>query len=341
MDLEQDLNLSEIRAHYRERIKNFQQELFGQALVFFHEDIQNPLLTGPDVLPDAFMFRANMIGLALLENGFFSVAEKLYRVLSYETLKYRNETGNRRHAGALFANTGTACAAQGNFDKAVVELLRAGKEDELTYKIAPKDSFAIEGLLQIYFGKPIRSTVLTIAQQAISSIKIEDIEGLSGILGSNEYAFLSYAYIAVTHEEAIKVFPNDFSQLQILTALRNLSALLEVVLKKFKGNINETFFPTIEGLFCTKNWWHDFENARRSIGATKKSGISVDNQLSASISIVPTDNNSQFWKSLLIAYITRNYTAHQMDFSSALIQKYSHEVLGHILSVMIVADKYI
>ena len=287
------------------------------------------------------MLRANRIGLALLENGFFSVAERLYRVLADATVKYRNETGNWRHAGALFANTGTACAAQGNFDKAVIELLRAVREDEHTYKVASQDSFAIKDLLQIYFGKPIRNTVLTIAKQVIPSVKIEDIENLSGILGSNEYAFLSYAYIAVTHEEAKKVFPNDFSHLQILTALRNLSALLEVVLKKFNGNLDTTFFPTIQGLFGSKIWWRDFENARIAVGATQKSGTPVDNQLDASINIVPTDDNSLFWKSLLIAYITRNYTAHQMDFSSALIQKYSQEVLGHILSVMIVADAHI
>jgi tetratricopeptide (TPR) repeat protein len=339
MDFEQNLN--EIHAQYRERIQNFQNELFGQALGLFQADIQNPLLTRPDAPPDAFMLRANRIGLALLENGFFSVAERLYRVLAEETLKYRNETGNWRHAGALFANTGTACAAQGNFDKAVVELLRAVREDERTYKVAPHDSFAIKGLLQEYFGKPIRSTVLAITQQVTPSIKIDDIEDLSRILGSNEYAFLSYAYIAVTHEEAKKVFSNDFSHLQILTALRNLSALLEVVLKNFNGNTSATFFPTIQSLFSAKSWWQDFENTRRAVGATQNSGISADNQLGASININPTDNNSRFWKSLLIAYITRNYTAHQMDFSSTFIQKYSQEALGHILSVMIVADKYI
>jgi hypothetical protein len=331
--------LENLRTHYRDLTEKFKQDVIGEAVGLLRADIENPQLTTPET-PDAFMLRANQIGIALLESGLFSVAETLYRILAAQTLEYRDKTGQWRHAGALFANAGTACAAQGDFDKAIIELLKAAKEDEKTYRVDSHNSFAIKGMLEAYFGKPIKDKALLVAQKVNPSIASDNLDALVGNLGTYEYAFLSYVYIAITHEEANTDFPNEFSYLQTLTALRNLSTLLEVSLKTLNGNMEETFHPTLKKLYGAKTWWASFEGQRLSVGATMKSKTSTDIQLKNAIGIITTDDISLFGKSLLVAYIVRNYTAHQMVFSGQLVQSYSHEALAHILNVMVMARNF-
>jgi hypothetical protein len=333
VDLQQQL--TEIREHYRGRLEEFRSQIMGDAVSFLRADIENPELTGPNVHPDLFMFRANQIGLALLQTGYYALAEQFYRNLLQETLQYRQRTGNWRHAGALYANIAGACAAQRKIDLVVVELLKAAQDDEQTYRVRPADSFAIKELLQQYFGSPVREAALTVVQQVDSALTIQDVEAMCQFLGDREYAFLAYFYVAWTNEEINRQFQNEFSQLQIFGALRSLSALWEVQLKTITGNPSMTLYPTLESLYRLESWWTDFENARGAVGATRNSTSPIDNQLRDAIAIVPANNAANFWKSLLIAYITRNYTTHQLETQCSLIQTYSQQVLGRLLHTMI------
>lgn len=338
MDFQQ--YLAETQKHFRDKLQAVQEEAIGGALAMLREDIQNPELSGPEVSPDTFMLRANQVGLALLQNGFFAVAERLYRSLVKETLKYRQETKNWRHAGALYANTAAACAVQGNLDQAVVEFLKAAQDDKETYKVAKSNSFAITGLLQEYFGKPIRHAALRIVHKVNPTLTVADVQSLCRLLDAREYAFLAYVHVAWVHEKTTQQFPNEFSQLQIFSALRSLSSLLEVELKTIAGNMQSTFSPTLRALYGNKGWWQAFNNKRIAIRATWRSNRPVDDQLEEAIAIIPTDDGSSFWKSLLIAYIVRNYTAHQMEVQCALVQSYSQEALAHILHVMTTASRH-
>ena len=271
--------LNEIHKGFQAKIKDIRSEIFDTAVSLLREDIQNPKLNNPNSGPDIFMLRANQMGLALFENGFFAVAEQLYRILLQETLNYQENTGSHRHAGALYANIAGACAAQGNIDQTIVELLRAAQDDEITYGIEKQNSFAITDLLQEYFSKPVRNDVLLTVQKVNSSLTLADIEVLGSFLGDNNYAFLAYARLALIHERTNQEFPNVFSQLQILSALRNLTSLLEVELKAISGNIQTTLFPAIQSLFSNKCWWPAFENKLKIIGATQRSNRSFDDQL--------------------------------------------------------------
>jgi len=343
MDFKQ--HLSEIQGDFFNKLQGVQSEVMGTAVAMLRDDIQNPDLTGPNATPDSFMLRANQIGLALFRVGFFAIAEKMYRVLVQETLKYRQETGSWRHAGALYVNTAGACAAQRNLDQTVVELLKAAQDDVKTYGVPMGDSYAITELLQQYFGNPVRKEALKTVQRVNPALTLADMEGLGGLLKSREYSFLAYVHSALVHEVANQQFPNEFSQLQIFSALRSLSALLEVELKELSGT-DDTLFPAIVALYGRdkkkrKAWWPAFEDTKNNkIKATKDSPRSVDDQLKDAIAIRPTDDGSRFWKSLLIAYIVRNYVIHQLETQCALVQDYSDEALGHILHVMTTASRH-
>jgi len=344
MDFNQQL--TEIQEHFLNKLGAVQSEVMKTAAAMLQEDIQNPDLTGPDAPADAFMFRANQIGLALFRGGFFAIAERMYRVLVQKTLRYREKTGNWRHAGALYVNTAGACAAQGKLDQAVVELLKAAQDDVKTYKVAADDSYAITGLLQDYFGNPVRKETLETVQRVNPTLTLADMEGLSRLLGNREYSFLAYAHLALVHKTTNQQFPNEFSQLQIFSALRSLSALLEVELKALSGT-DDTLFPAVVALYGgnkrkRKAWWPAFEDTKNNkVKATKDSPRPVDDQLRDAIAIRPIDDDSRFWKSLLIAYIVRNYTIHQLETQCALVQDYLDEALGHILHVMITAPRHV
>ena len=330
----------DIRERFRDKWQVVQEEAIGTAVAMLQEDIRNPDLNNPGVPPDTFMLRANQIGHALLESGFSSVAERLYQALLEETLKYRQESGSWRHAGALYANKAGARAAQSNIDGMVIDLLRAAEDDVRTYGVSKADSFAITGLLQRYFGNPVRDRTLKVVQGINPNVTLADIEALGSRLGNREYAFLAYVYLGLKHEGANREFPNEFSQLQVFSALRSLSSLLEVELKTIAGNLQNTLYPTMEALFSGKRWWSAFDCGRQAIGATRNSNRPVDDQLRDAISISPTDDESRFWKGLLIGYIVRNYTIHQLETQCALIQSYAHEALGHILHVTITAPRH-
>jgi|AntAceMinimDraft_16_1070373.scaffolds.fasta_scaffold02544_4 hypothetical protein len=343
MSLNRDL--LEIREDFLKKLTIVQSEVMETAVAMLQEDIENPDLTGPDAPADAFMFRANQIGFGLFEEGFFAIAERMYRALVQEALRYREETGSWRHAGALYVNTAGACAAQGKLDQAVVELLKAAQDDVKTYKVAADDSYAITGLLQDYFGNPVRQKALKTAQRVNPALTLTDMEDLGDRLEIWEYSFLAYTHLALVYEAANQQFPNKFSQLQIFSALRSLSALLEMELKKLSGT-DKTLFHAITALYGgdkkkRKAWWHAFEYTKNNKGkAIKDSPRLPNDQLRDAIAICPTDDDSRFWKSLLIAYIVRNYTIHQLETECALIQDYSDEVLGHILHVMTTAPRH-
>jgi hypothetical protein len=334
-------HLEQIQKEFRAKLEAVQSEVIGTAVALLREDIQNPELNSADVPPDAFMLRANQIGLALFKNGFFAIAERLYRALVQETLKYRQETGNWRHAGALYANTAGACAAQRNLDHAVVELLKAAKDDVKTYRVAKHESFAIKGLLQEYFGNPVRNEALKVIQAVEPTVTMADVEALGSLLGEREYAFLAYMHLALVHEAANRQSPNEFSLLQIFSALRSLSSLLEVELKTIVRNMQGTLMPAMEALYGSKGWWQAFQDKRTVTGATRNSNRPIDDQLRDAIAIAPADDDSRFWKSLLVAYIVRNYTTHQLEPQCVLVQSFSQDSLGHILHVMVTASKHI
>lgn len=200
---------------------------------------------------------------------------------------------------------------------------------------------AAETLLEEYFSKPAGNTALILVQPIDPSITLANLKSLRKLLGfPRQYAFLAYVHLAAMHEEANRQSPNEFSQLQLFSAIRSLSSLLEVQLKTISGNMQDTFFPALKTLFENKPWWKAFDAKRQAIGATRGSNRPIDDQLRDAIAISPMDDESRFWKSLLVAYIVRNYTTHQLETQCALVQSYARETLGHILHVMITAPNY-
>jgi hypothetical protein len=322
--------------NFEEHLAQIQEDFFKKTFEV-HKDVINTALA---FLREDFMSRANQIGIALFRSGLFSLAEEMYRLLAKQTLQYRETTGNWRHIGALYANIAGACAAQGNIDQAVIELLRAAEDDVHTYGVIKSDSFALTGLLEAYFARPVKVEALKIVQTINSTITETDISNLSKNFGDQEYAFLAYLRLGIVHIESNQAFANEYSNLQLFSSLRNLSSLLEILLKTLTGQMHNTLFPTLRILYGMKPWWSTFEATRIAIGAGQNQAVLVDDQLKNAIAIPASDDLTNFWKGLIITYIVRNFTIHNLEPKSDLITVYPKQVLGYILNTMMYSKTY-
>jgi len=340
--METQEHTTNIRRKYETIIQTFRDWIIRDALIMLHEDLRKPDLPGISGVPqdDVFMMRANQVVLALFKNDLAAASERMLRGLIQETQAYDKATGNRHHLGALYANTALACIAQGNYDQGIVEILAAAREDEETRGVPSNESFAVTDLLEEVFDLT-RKNVLVVVQNIDSSLTLTSIKDLKSTLGNvREYAFLAYAHQALAHIDINQDTPNEFSRMQVFSALRNLSCLLEVELKTLAGNMQNTLYPTVQTLFGGKTWWKAFKDTREKIGATQKSTRPVDDRLKDAIALSPSNPDVRFWRSLLVAYIVRNYTAHQMETHCALVHTYSQHTLAHIVHTMIAAPSH-
>lgn len=231
--------LEQIQVEYRSKIQKALEEAIGVALSMFEADIRNPTLNDlskAGITADTFMLRANSVGLALFDNGLFSAAERLYRTLAQRTMEYRDATKERRHVGVFYANTAAAWFAQGNSDQGIIDLLRAAQDDVPTYSLKEiKDSYALTDLLPHYFGKRVQETALKIAKRVNGGLALTDVQDLCRLLDNQQffrdYIFLAYVDLAQEHTVVNQHTPNEFSQLQVFSALRSVAAIFEIQLK--------------------------------------------------------------------------------------------------------------
>lgn len=315
-------------------------ELVSGAVALLEADIALPDCDERGSERDRYMLRANQIGIALMHAGSPLIAMQLYSKLIDTALRFRRETGRWRHVGALLANRAAAWAQMGRYDLAAVDLLHAAHEDVDTSGGDESGSFARTHLLQLYFGEPARKAACDLAQRVDTSLALSDIENLCSSLGEQQYALWAYVRAAVTHIAANREFPNPYSQLEIWGALRGLSSLMELRLKMMTENIGATLLPTLEQLYQGASWWASFDRERSNIGATKNHRVSHEKQFQQAEDMNAPDDTSSFWRSLLIAYVVRNYTVHNMDDNGGFVQQHAEDAFGHTLRVMILAPQY-
>jgi hypothetical protein len=322
------------------KLRALHEELVSGAVALLKADIASPDCDERGSERDCYMLRANQICIALMEAESPLLAMQLYTLLIDTALRFRRETGQWRHVGALLANRAAAWAQMGRYDLAAVDLLRAAHEDVHTSGGDERDSFARTHLLQRYFGEPARKAACDLGQHVDPSLALSDIDNLCASLGEQQYALWGYVLAAATHIAVIRGFPNPYSQQEIWGALRSLSSLMELRLKMMTGDFDDALYPALKRLYSGASWWVSFEYARSSIGATQKNRVPHEKQFQQAESLNAPDVASSSWRSLLIAYVVRNYTVHDMDDGGSFVQQHAEDALGHTLRVMILAARY-
>jgi hypothetical protein len=82
------------------------------------------------------------------------------------------------------------------------------------------------------------------------------------------------------------------------------------------------------------NWFDDFDQRRIDIGATTNSSVPVEDRMKEALATSASTDEEKFWKSLLVGYVTRNYTAHQTIVDEFLAIKHFEDAVGHIVNAL-------
>jgi len=292
--------------------------------------------------PDGDAIDADFIALKLVLAEQPALASQIYRMLAEETVSWREKHGQHRHAGRFLANLGACLALLGDVDRACIAFWRAAKDDELTTQTLPQNSFAIREMFDHYFGKPARQFAWKATNRVNFRVAPEQIEDLSRSLGTNEYAFVLYLHVGKTYQEEAADFESDFSYLQKLNVIRSLSVVLESELRNMWGISSGTMRQVLVQHHESGSlpWFPDFDRRRVDIGATLSSVTPVDDQLRGALGTTVITDEERFWRSILVAYVVRNYSAHQTDISPNFLRGDFETVIGHIVDAMVHAPNY-
>lgn len=336
--------LGQMRSEYSEKLGQFTQEareMMKAAMKQLETDIEDPKLTSAGTHADDYMLRANQIGLALFENQFFSLADELYWSMARLAQEYRDRTGNWRHLGAMHANRAIVRSVLGDLDDAVVFLLRAAQDDVKSYNIAQSDSYAITQLLHQHLVGPATKTITQLVRPVNPNVTDADVETLFSYMGNRRYALMAYVVQAAKHYNYNKELESEYSRLQVFSAIRSLSSLLEVRLKILSGHMEDELFKAMRRLYGKKLWWPTFDSTRISLSSNGNSPLSADDKLKNALAFQPADDVSRFWRGLMVVHVVRNYTIHYMESECELVKTHPLEAMAHILDVMTSAKSYI
>lgn len=292
--------------------------------------------------PNGDAIGADFIGVKLLAAEQPALAGQIYRSLADETVAWREKHGQHRHAGRFLANLGACLALTGDIDRACIAFWRAAQEDELTSNTLPENSFAIREMFDHYFGRQAREFAWTAANRVNFRVDLEQVEHLSRSLGTNEYAFVLYLHVGKTYEEEAADFESDFSYLQKLNVIRSLSVVLESELRNIWGIPSGTLREVLVEHHRSGrlSWFPHFDRRRVEVGATRSSVTPVDDQLREALATTVISDDERFWRNVLVAYIVRNYSAHQTDISPNFLRTDFVTVVGHVVNAMVHAPNY-
>jgi hypothetical protein len=238
----------------------------------------------------------------------------------------------------LYANLAAAYFVLGSTDHGIFLLLEAADEDYKTARVPPNNSYALTDMLRGYFVDPVLAYAVRVAQRVEPKITSAELEALYLSLGDRGYVFLAYLGAfrqSVDHQANLIA---EYNYWQMFSALRNLSAVFEVEIKTRAGL--HSLSTSIRHLYEAKPWWVDYKTAKNNVGEIPNSTIPSESRLTQALLLAPATDEQRFWKSLLIAFITRNYTVHQMDLANILPVPSLELVLGHILHAMATASRY-
>lgn len=255
----------------------------------------------------------------------------------------KDNPGMPRHTGATYRNMAALCAQMGDIDRAAVYFMWGAREDNSSPE---EDAFYVTNGGTNAWIEFVRNPEINAGMALLTAVEPEATRQLldEGIqaLDLNAFAFIAYLHSLRRHigflEEFRTVAPSSpaFSHLQIISGFRNLTALLEIRLRQVIGST--ALFHDLLQAGYQKNLavWARFEEEKRNSGMSSKSTIPYPTRLRYALSPFsdPASHKERFAQSLLVAYIVRNYSTHDMDTDGPLVEpSHARTILGHILNV--------
>ena len=110
--------LGTIRVAQAEQAASFRERVFNEALELLREDLRNPDQTGVQTT-----YRANVVGLALLDARLYGLAADLYEKLVAEIEAYLKPSEQVATCTLLHCNWGVALTLVRDYDRGIPHLM--------------------------------------------------------------------------------------------------------------------------------------------------------------------------------------------------------------------------
>ena len=339
----------DLKSHFRTHLLNLRKVWIEEAMSHMEQSMRSRPGPGEpgEGNPDWYSGGPNIIGLAMIEAGFASVAVDLFREARLRAVQYRNETGDHRHVGALVAHEAQAYGMMNDFDGAALCLLYGSQEDTVTYNAASRhETFGFKVIWEQMMRSKLLARCLPLVQAVEPATTLEELDAAFRALDDFEFPLMIACHTLLVHTETLADFDNILSRMRIVGALRDLSALLEITIKGLvpasaTTSVNAVrFFRALRSLYGSARWWILFDQEARSCGTMPDSGVASGEQVRRALALRRPDADARFWTSLIVSYAVRNYTVHELDVAGPLVvPATTEEILGHILNVLVQAPK--
>ena len=326
--------LNRLQANHQAVLSSVRDQLLKDAQQLITLALSDPNWSGPDAPLDAYMYQANALALAAANCGMLSTAAEVYNVLIHQMQSRFDGGGERRSIGLLLVNLGIIYCTQGNIDAGIFYILEAAKDDSIISGNPPDDSYALTHLFRSTVVDPILANILEATTIIDPNLTQSDIDTWFVSLGHRRYALLAYMVVLVNNRRLFHQHPHEYNYWQIYSCLRNLSALFEVEMKHLARE--RSLYRALKTLFNSKFWWSTFEYENDVLSAIPDSG----DRLKRAFAMTCITRDDHFRKSLLITYIARNYTVHEMDAPNGLTLPELDQVLENLLHAMITAQSF-
>ena len=296
-----------------QRAVSFRERVFNEALELLREDLRNPDQTGAQAT-----YRANAVGLALLEARLYGVAADLYERLVAEIEACIKPAEQVATCTLLRCNWGVALTLVGDYDRAMPHLMTFRTIAEQTG--TPYDKYVANAHLEDRFEGPALRILTRWADDVYSRAYGRRIDELVvkecfSRLGDGRYMAFSAALTAEDLWRHQYDRPTPYTSWALLVRLRTLVTALEALGNGLAGLTGRATLPQcyrslFEGKAGSPTWW-DVVTANRQ-NTSYEDWEDFENKLKALVSLDDRGDEGFCAKSLCVALLVRNFVSHDL-----------------------------
>jgi len=305
--------LSAIRVKQAQQAASFREGVFNDALELLREDLRNLHETRVEAT-----YRANAVGLALLDARLYGAAADLYEKLVAETEAHTKTAEQVAACALLHCNWGVALTLVRDYDRAIPHLMIFQAIAEGTG--TPYDRHVAAVHMEDRFEGPALRILTRWADDVYRHAYRKRIDELLvkecfSRLGDGRY--MAFAAARATEDLWRSHYdrPTLYTSLALLRPLRTLVTALEVSAKRLAGltgraTLRQCYHSLFEMGADSPSWWHVVTDNLDD--TSYEDGEDFENKLKALLSLDDRGDDSFYAKSLCVALLVRNFVSHDL-----------------------------
>ena len=318
-----------VRRGSMQKTAGFLAEMRSAAIEALKEDLERDDLKESE---DQYVLRANAIGLGMADSGAYELADSVYAGLDSLVVNHSNETGRKRHRGAILANRAILNIQLQRYDQAIPIFLQLANEiDPETYGVAPEDSYANVLREQVLDGPALTFLLDTWKSAGIAVSKppsSRELDDLARFLGVGRLVLYAALLFLRDNIQIGLQNTNIYTALRLLDSLRIYAFQLSEIAARFvevEHQQRGLDAPTTHGLmdcykalFCgqvrTADWWPNLQaqiDANACADAPSRSAAQNE-RLGELAERKPAEWDDIVVNSLTVLHLVRNIAAHEI-----------------------------